>query len=196
VSNKDDVRDNIVELARVIFSKFGYKKTTMDDIAIAAGKGKSSLYYYFKSKEEVFEAVVESEAATLSKELNKVLNKDIMPQDKLREYILVRLQVIETLSNIMEVIKNKYLTEIECVFGIRKKYDQDEIRMLKVILEEGIEKQVFDIKNPELAAEGILTFMKGLQIPLFIDNYLDKTESRLDNILAMLFNGILNRKSC
>lgn len=195
MSHKDDVRDTIVELARTIFSKFGYKKTTMDDIALATGKGKSSLYYYFNSKEEVFEAVVESEAATLSRELNKVLYKDINPQEKLREYILVRLQVIETLSNIMEVIKNKYLTEIECVFGIRKKYDQDEIRMLILILEEGVEKKVFKLENSELAAEGILTFVKGLQTPLFIDNYLKKTESRLDNILSMLFYGILNDKN-
>ncbi|MBN2683613.1 MAG: TetR/AcrR family transcriptional regulator [Bacteroidales bacterium] len=194
MSNKDDVRENIVELARVIFSKFGYKKTTMDDIANAAGKGKSSLYYYFKSKEEVFEAVVENEASILSAELNKVLDKDINPKEKLREYILVRLKVIETLSNIMEVIKNKYLTEIECVYGIRKKYDQDELRMLRLILEEGVEKGVFEIENEELAAEGILTFMKGLQIPLFIDNYLSKTEPRLDNILSMLFFGILSKK--
>ena len=172
MSNKEDIRDAIIDIAGGIFSKYGYKKTTMDDIARMVGKGKSSLYYYFKSKEEVFEAVVDREATILSRELNKVLEKNISPQDKLREYIMVRLQVIETLSNIMEVIKNKYLTEIECVYVIRKKYDQDEIRMLSQILEEGQQKKIFEIPNTRLAAEGILTFMKGLQIPLFIDNYL------------------------
>lgn len=193
MGNKDDVREAIIDIAQVIFSKFGYKKTTMDDIAHTAGKGKSSLYYYFKSKEEVFEAVVDKEAAALSRELNKVLNKNIPPQEKLREYILVRLEVIQTLSNIMEVIKNKYLTDIECVYSIRKKYDSDEIRMLKMIIDEGSEKGVFEIENSELAAEGILTFMKGLQIPLFIDDYLSRTDERLDNILKMLFFGIVKK---
>jgi len=193
VSNKEDIRDAIIDIAGGIFSKYGYKKTTMDDIARMVGKGKSSLYYYFKSKEEVFEAVVDREATILSRELNKVLEKNISPQDKLREYIMVRLQVIETLSNIMEVIKNKYLTEIECVYVIRKKYDQDEIRMLSQILEEGQQKKIFEIPNTRLAAEGILTFMKGLQIPLFIDNYLAETGERLDNILKMLFYGIVRK---
>ena len=59
---KSKAKTQLIEAAGVTFSRFGYRKTTMDDIAFAAGKGKSSLYYYFKNKEEVFEAVVEKEA--------------------------------------------------------------------------------------------------------------------------------------
>ena len=51
----------IVSSARGLFEKFGLKKTTMEDIAKEAGKGKSSLYYYFESKYEIFEAVVDQE---------------------------------------------------------------------------------------------------------------------------------------
>jgi len=51
-NKKDQNRENILKIAREIFSKYGYKKTTLDDIANAVRKGKSSLYYYFKSKED------------------------------------------------------------------------------------------------------------------------------------------------
>ena len=44
---KTEIRDQIVSTAAQIFSRFGFKKTTMDDIAKGMRKGKSSIYYYF-----------------------------------------------------------------------------------------------------------------------------------------------------
>ena len=57
-SKKDTVREEILTVAQDIFSRYGYKKTTLDDIAQAIRKGKSSLYYYFSSKEDLFQAVI------------------------------------------------------------------------------------------------------------------------------------------
>lgn len=54
----DPVLAQIMDAAYEQFLRFGYRKTTMEDIAKAAGKGKSSLYYYFKNKEEIFQATV------------------------------------------------------------------------------------------------------------------------------------------
>ncbi|HNX67284.1 MAG TPA: helix-turn-helix domain-containing protein, partial [Bacteroidales bacterium] len=62
IPQKDDAKAKIVEIAREIFTRFGFKKTTMEEIAVASRKGKSSIYYYFTSKEDVFKAVVEREA--------------------------------------------------------------------------------------------------------------------------------------
>ena len=64
-NKKDANRDAILEIAQEIFSKFGYKKTTLDDIANAVRKGKSSLYYYFSSKEDLFQAVIMKEVDIL-----------------------------------------------------------------------------------------------------------------------------------
>ena len=52
------VRETI-ESAKKLFQQFGLHKTTMEDIAKSAGKGKSTLYYYFKSKDEIFDKVIE-----------------------------------------------------------------------------------------------------------------------------------------
>ena len=61
--DKDEVKDTIVGVARNIFSRFGFKKTTMDEIAIAARKGKSSIYYYFTSKEEIIRLLLKRKQA-------------------------------------------------------------------------------------------------------------------------------------
>src|SRR5689334_7123092 len=55
---KDPIREEILNGARDLFERFGFKKTTMEDIARQIGKSKSALYYYYKTKEEIFEAVV------------------------------------------------------------------------------------------------------------------------------------------
>ena len=60
--NKDEnVLTDILAAARTLFEKQGLKKTTMDDIASRIGKCKGALYYYFASKDEIFEAVVHQE---------------------------------------------------------------------------------------------------------------------------------------
>ena len=50
---KDEVREHLVQAARQVFMRYGFKKTALDDIAKEARKGKSTIYYYFKSKDEV-----------------------------------------------------------------------------------------------------------------------------------------------
>lgn len=59
---KDDiVKADILKAAEKLFQQFGLRKTTMEDIAKAMGKGKSTLYYYYNNKEEIFDAVVMKE---------------------------------------------------------------------------------------------------------------------------------------
>ena len=67
--NKEEYRKKIIKTAGQIFSRYGFKKTTMEEIAKALKIGKSSIYYYYQSKEEIFEAVVLNEANILRNEL-------------------------------------------------------------------------------------------------------------------------------
>jgi len=190
---KDEIREQIVEAARHIFSRFGFKKTTMDDIALGVGKGKSSIYYYFTSKDQVFQAVVEKEITSLRQELVKVIESDLKPIDKIQSYITVRMTKFGEMTNFYQAIKNELLAQLEFIDQIRKKYDEDEVNLVDSILKEGIEKNEFDIEDSRLAASVIVTAMKGLEMPLFWQNGNDDLETRIKNVLKILFNGILRR---
>ena len=52
-------RKKLVDVARQLFAKNGLENTTMNDIAQASGKGRRTLYTYFKSKEDIYWAVIE-----------------------------------------------------------------------------------------------------------------------------------------
>ena len=192
-NKKDANRENILKIAREIFSKYGFKKTTLDDIANAVRKGKSSLYYYFKSKEDLFQAVIMKEVEILARELEIVINRNTDPVDKLRDYMLTKLATFRNLANFYHAIEND-VTAVGFIDEVKLKYEQDEIRMIKRILIEGVRKNEFEIYDFSLAAIGITTAIKGLEMPLSAGNYSDvNLERSVDIILKIICYGIMKR---
>jgi len=192
-NKRDANRENILKIAREIFSKYGFKKTTLDDIASAVRKGKSSLYYYFKSKEDLFQAVIMKEVEILAYELEIVINRNTDPVDKLRDYILTKLATFRNLANFYHAIEND-ITAVSFINEVKLKYEQDEIRMIKRILIEGVRKDEFEIYDFNLAAIGITTAIKGLEMPLTAGNYgAVNLERSVDIILKILCYGIMKR---
>ncbi len=192
-SKKDLNRETILKIAQEIFSKFGYRKTTLDDIANAVRKGKSSLYYYFKSKEDLFQAVVMKEVEVLARELDKVVNRNTDPVDKLRDYMLTKINTFRNLANFYNALEND-VTAIGFIEDIKNRYEQDEIRLIKRILIEGVRKNEFEIYDFNLAAIGITMAIKGLEMPLSAGTYGNMNlERSVDVILKILCYGIMKR---
>ncbi len=192
-SKKDQNRENILKTAQEIFSKYGYKKTTLDDIANAVRKGKSSLYYYFKSKEDLFQAVIMKEVGILGKELDKVINRNTDPVDKLHDYVLTKLTIFRGLANFYNALEND-ITAIGFIENVKHRYEQNEIRMIKRILIEGVRKNEFEIYDLNLTAIGITMAIKGLEMPLSAGVYSSiNLERSVDIILKILCYGIMKR---
>ena len=91
----------LIDVARQLFAKNGVDETTMNDIALASTKGRRTLYTYFKSKEDIYMAVVESELEILSSALEKVVAESIAPDVKILKMIETHLDAIK-----MVVLRN------------------------------------------------------------------------------------------
>jgi AcrR family transcriptional regulator len=191
--NKEEFRKKIVVSAGQIFSRYGFKKTTMDEIARELKMGKSSIYYYFKSKEEIFEAVVLYEANILRNELTTAIKSVESPVDKMKKYVYVRMKSFEKLANYYNAIFDKNLDHFDFIEKIRAKYDLEELAILRLILFHGARKKVFNVSDSEYTALAVQTTMKGLEVPLFWKKRELNIEERLEAILEVLFNGILKK---
>jgi AcrR family transcriptional regulator len=191
--NKEQVKRQIIITAGQIFSRFGFKKTTMEEVARELKMGKSSIYYYFSSKEEIFEAVVLSEANVLRSELTKAIKSVESPIGKMEKYIFVRMKAFEKLSNYYNAIFDKNLDHFDFIEKIREKYDREELAILRLILYHGVRKKVFNVRNSEYTALAIQTTLKGLEVPLFWKKREVNIDQRLKAILDVLFYGIVQK---
>ncbi len=89
----DEQKQSVVQAAAVVIQQFGFEKTTMGDIAKALNMGKSSLYHYFTSKEDIFLEVFKTEVAELRGEFLKAIEAEPTPEGKIRAYILKRTEM-------------------------------------------------------------------------------------------------------
>lgn len=158
-------RNILVDVARQLFAKNGVEDTTMNDIAVASKKGRRTLYTYFKSKEEIYWAVVESELEMLSEEMKKVAEKKISPDEKIIELIYARLETIKQVVYRNGTLKADFFRDIWQVEACRKNFDLNEIELFREILTEGKEKGVFVIDDVNITAEILHYSIKGMEIP-------------------------------
>jgi len=190
-----DVREQIIEAAREVFRRYGFRKATMDEIAARVGKQKGALYYYFPGKEELFKAILEKEANLFRQELVKAYTPFRKASDKLRAYVKARMLKIRQLANYYDAIKNDYLSHLSFINDVRSRFEMDETSIIQSFIYEGIVSGEFETKEPYLAAVAIVIAMKGLEEPLLINDAgpMEELENRIDHLLNILFYGIMKQ---
>lgn len=184
----------LVDVARQLFAKNGVANTTMNDIALASGRGRRTLYTYFSSKESVFYAVIESELERLSDKLDEVAGKKISPQDKIIELIYTHLSMIRETVVRNGNLRAEFFRNIWMVEKVRKNFDEDEIELFRRVYAEGKEGGEFDIENVQLVADITHYCIKGLEVP-FIYGRLGHglTEESSKPLVAKVVYGALGK---
>jgi len=191
---KDEiVIEEILSGAKKLFGKHGLKKTTMEEIATAAGKGKSTLYYYFPSKNEIFEAVVEDEMKNVVKRIREAVNASLTAKDKLKAFLQAQITSIMGFHSFREVLFDDLLASMRMLIWIKSRYEQIQIDMIKEILLGGSQSGEFK----EMSAERMnkmsfvmVTAFRGLHFPLSTELSELQTNEYFDEMIDMLIAGI------
>lgn len=188
-------RQTLVDVARQLFAKNGVANTTMNDIAQASGKGRRTLYTYFNRKEDVYNAVIESELERLSDKLDEVAAKKIRPQDKIIELIYTHLSMIRETVVRNGNLRAEFFRNIWTVEKVRKNFDEDEMEIFRKVYAEGVAEGEFDLEDIELVADITHYCIKGLEVP-FIYGRLGHglTEESSKPLVAKLFYGALGKR--
>ena len=190
VQVKNEKKEKIIEIATKIFSRFGMKKSTMDEIANRIRIGKSTLYHYFESKEEIFLEVVKKEAETFKLHLKKALRQAQTPEDKFRVYAKTRMKYLMELVNYYSTLTDAYLDMYTFAEKVRKDFAEFELSTISGIFKEGIEKKVFEIENTELTAKIVIVAFKGFEYMLMTKEWDPEFEDQLDMLIDMFYKGI------
>jgi AcrR family transcriptional regulator len=169
-----DKRNQILEAAKVLFSRQGYSKTSVDDISQAVGMRKSSLYYYFKSKEDLFMSASKNEWEGQFKRFEKEANKQDNPFDKIIAYITQSLNYYEKVV-IDNKIPVKSLIETRNLYrSFVNQINRGGIEFYIHAINEGITKNIFTPCDVEKIAETMFLVKFSIQydqLSMFLHTY-------------------------
>ncbi|HOG35860.1 MAG TPA: TetR/AcrR family transcriptional regulator [Paludibacteraceae bacterium] len=187
---RSKTRDLLVDVARKLFAEHGRDNVTMNEIALVAGKGRRTVYTYFRNKDEVYLAVIENELNLLIDRLKKVIISSLSPARKLEEYIFVRFEAIKEAVSRNGSLRSDFFRNIYEVEKARRPIDVREIRMLKQIFDEGVAVGEFRLNNTPWVAMMFLYALKGLEAPYIKENIGNYIRSHRSQIMSIIFSGI------
>lgn len=184
-------REKLIEVARQLFMKKGVENTTMNDIAAASEKGRRTIYTYFKSKKEIYNAVFEQQSEQLVDELCAIRDSDKSPLQKLSEYLMLRFTMIDKFTSKGDRMHLLFNREHKRIEKIMRMVQSKESTVLSDILSEGIKSGVFDQSRSVgfIALEQACAY--GLDSVAYRDN-LNAATGNIPELIKFLIDGLIN----
>ncbi len=184
--------DEILDITEPLFAANGYRKTTIREITKRMGVAKGMVYYYFKSKEEILEAVVNRQISALLADIKRMAYSDeVTPPRKIE---LIVTAIFHTAQ-----YKDGLLLDLlsdEKNIHIRNKIAWQATLMLKPfllrVIEDGTQKEWFHVSHPDIAVNFVMSILQCItdalceKIPNELMAYhLKMAESLIEKVLAM-----------
>lgn len=188
----DDTKESILRVADKLFSRYGFYKTSMDEIAKIARKAKGSLYYHFASKEDLFREIVSKEMTNLKNQLSFILNNpDLNHSEKLKKYLLKRMEILNSAANYHETLKADFFEHFNFIDDLRTDLDSWEKENLKKLILQGIERGEFVINGDiNILLDVFIMVLKGLEIPFYVQNKYDKYAPHFETLIEILTKSL------
>jgi len=188
----EGTRNKILSVASKLFSRYGFHKTSMDEIAKTARKAKGSLYYHFASKEDLFKEIVLKEIINLKSQLSLIVRGNTLSaSEKIKNYFNLRMKILHEASTYNETLKADFFEHFDFIDGIRKDFDEWEKVNIKTIFNQGIDSEEFLIKTDiDKLVDIYIMILKGLEIPLFVQEKYDDYVPSFDGLSDIFTKGL------
>jgi AcrR family transcriptional regulator len=196
---KDDLfQEQVIRAAQQLFRQYGLQKVTMDDVAKAVGKGRSSLYYYYKNKIEIFGAVMDLEISEILKEVARAVDKAVGVEQQIYAFGVTKLKEAHkrrafyaSLEAGMDADEMTHYAKAE--HTIRAKMMAQEGDLLRKILAGGVEKgELRALDQQEL--DGVVFVLRssihGLKREVVADNNFRRVEPAIGILARMIIHGL------
>ncbi len=190
--SKPSSKEKLLAAASSTFSKYGYYKTAMEDIALTAQKAKGSLYYHFGSKELLFEAVVLEELNGLKEELQAVFAaKHLDTRVVLKNYMLKRMEVLRHAPNYQETLRPNFYEHYQFVDEVKQQMINWEVLQIKTLIARGVAEGQLELPGDHMVYSQVLVMLlQGLEPNFFLKGEYDRLESHFDNLIKIITKGI------
>lgn len=162
-------RQQIMDHAKILFARFGYKKTTLDDIAKSMNVVKGTLYYYFPDKESLFSEIVKLETEQAIMRLEEAISGAPSAKQKFVNYIKTRALIIRDIAKKTNTTKEAFYEIHSILFSMATSYYPREQKIIAQILAEGAREGSFRKIEVGIAAEVISDSLRSQEVSWISD---------------------------
>jgi AcrR family transcriptional regulator len=148
-------RTEIIDIAEELFLKSGYNETAVSDIVKRVGVSQGTFYYYFKSKEDIFNAIIERYINDIKVGVKAIAAKDdINAIEKIMAFFCFLNNMDKGKEKLIDYFHEDQNVHLHARF--EKNVPSNIIPPFCQMIEEGVQEDFFDTKYPEMAALSII----------------------------------------
>jgi len=189
--------DRVLDATERLLARFGYDKTTVDDIAGEAGVSKRTIYLHFASKEAVALASIDRVVGRVIDQIREIAASDAPPGDRICDMLVARiLGRFESVRSYHQSLEDMFRSLRPAYLARREQYFRAEAEVLAAVLDEGRRAKAFTIADPLTTAHDLLVATNGL-LPYSLSpaEFGRRTEvaARTERIARLVLDGMRRR---
>lgn len=198
VNIADRRKDIILDVTKKLIAQYGYAKTTLDDIANAIGMKKSSLYYYYKNKEDIMYEVMRREKSIYLKYIKEALEIEGSTLDKVLSYERAKENYLKESISPFDLTVNQFIEIKRSIKDIFKNIECNEKQLLAEVISNGIKKNEIKKCSKDRVAETIINISEAIRFKEFHNSEtlrmkksnFEKALKQTEEIINLIFDGI------
>jgi AcrR family transcriptional regulator len=199
INTKDEeIQKQILQAAKQLFQLHGFRRVTIDDIAKAIGKARSSLYYYYKTKEEILDAVIAAEISELMTAIAAAISQARTSEEKIKAFFLTQLHTILEKRGFFNALDEgmdagELSGYLKTKLAVYQQIRQQEGTLLRRIITEGTrrgELTKLSHKDQEDLVFVLLSSLHGIKREMVIRNDFSNMESSVHILVRSIIHGL------
>lgn len=186
-------RRAILDASQTLFGRHGLRKVTTDDIAREAHVSKSTIYRFYRNKQEILEDVVRGEMDELLGAIETAVAAESTVEGKLRAHLKTKIEAVHRLINLHGVTCETMAEHWDRADRLRERFLAAETRIVADILSLGAENGSLEIADVEGTAHILVAALRSLEYPWVIEGTNLSAAGQIDTMLNILLNGLRKR---
>ncbi len=188
---KKENTEKIFSAALKVFSKYGYKKTTVEDIAKELNMTKGNLYLYVKDKKDLYHKAVKFALLRWQDYVRQAIHNESDPRNKFLTMCTKAVEYLSIDADFRNILVHD--PEIFPMFTNKDPYERinnNSVNMIKTILKEGIQQGVFRKVNVSAMSKAIFSIYKMFIIRMYIRSEANQVRTMFEQTLDLITQGL------
>lgn len=187
--SRDDRRLALLEAARQVVFRFGYRKTSLDDVATEAGVSRATIYNYFPNKDALLRSIIVHELDGLRAAMRDAVDPARAPDVQLRAWLNARYERLGHLKRLYAAFMTIARELIPVADQEFEAFQEEQLVFLRGVVERGVQQGLFRPIDTEALAKALWSALRGLDEG-FVYEDRDELAQAADLLIDTMLRGL------